>query len=148
MVRRKAEISNTLSNQRRLTPTGREMARLPDAFRDALNGLQGDASVRSGGKVGILTPGPMTDTYYEHAYIARYLGFLLAQGEDLTVSDGRLMIRTVAGLTPVSVLWRRLDSGWADPLELDPASRLGTPGMVSASTLVTSDHTRSTCSKP
>ena len=98
------------------------------AFRDALMDLRAEPDSR----VAILTPGPLTDTYFEHAYIARYLGFLLAQGEDLTVADGRLMIRTVAGLTPVSVLWRRLDSGWADPLELDPASRLGTPGMVSA----------------
>lgn len=98
------------------------------AFRDALMDLRAEPDSR----VAILTPGPLTDTYFEHAYIARYLGFLLAQGEDLTVSDGRLMIRTVAGLTPVSVLWRRLDSAWADPLELDQTSRLGTPGMVSA----------------
>ena len=48
-------------------------------FRDTLNGLQGDASVRSGSKVGILTPGPMTDTYYEQAYIARYLGIMLLE---------------------------------------------------------------------
>ena len=97
-------------------------------FRDALNGLRADDDSR----VGILTPGPMNDTYYEHAYIARYLGFMLLQGDDMVVQDGRLMVRTVAGPRPVSVLWRRLDAAFADPLELDAASRLGTPGLVGA----------------
>ncbi len=98
------------------------------AFRDAMNGLRGPEATR----VGILTPGPMNDTYYEHAYVARYLGFMLLEGEDLAVQDGQVMVRTVAGLRPVDVLWRRLDSRFADPLELDPASRIGTPGLVAA----------------
>ena len=97
-------------------------------FRDALLDLRRDP----GGRVAILTPGPLNETYYEQAWIARYLGFALVQGEDLVVSDGRLMLRTVSGLRPVDVLWRRLDSGYADPLELNPASRIGTAGMVSA----------------
>lgn len=97
-------------------------------FRDQLQGLRHDRDAR----VAILTPGPLNETYYEHAYIARYLGFTLVQGEDLTVEKGRLLVRTVSGLRPVDVLWRRLDSGFADPIELNPASRIGTPGMVSA----------------
>ncbi|MCE6958932.1 circularly permuted type 2 ATP-grasp protein [Cereibacter sphaeroides] len=97
-------------------------------FRNALQELQADPK----GRVGILTPGPLNETYYEHAWIARYLGFMLLQGEDLTVDAGRLMVRTVAGPQPVSVLWRRLDSLYADPLELAGSSRLGTPGLVSA----------------
>ncbi|MCI5077480.1 MAG: circularly permuted type 2 ATP-grasp protein [Oricola sp.] len=97
-------------------------------FRDTLLDLrQSDDS-----RVAILTPGLHNDTYFEHAYIARYLGFMLLEGEDLTVRDGRLMVRTVAGLSPVSVLLRRLDANWSDPLELNEASRLGTPGMVGA----------------
>ena len=97
-------------------------------FRDALQGLSDEPDAR----VAILTPGPLNDTYFEHAYIARYLGFMLLEGEDLTVENGRVMVRTVAGLRPVSVLWRRLDAAFADPLELDAASRLGTPGLVGA----------------
>jgi uncharacterized circularly permuted ATP-grasp superfamily protein/uncharacterized alpha-E superfamily protein len=97
-------------------------------FRDALQGLRADRDSR----IGILTPGMMNDTYYEHAWIARYLGFMLLESEDLTVEGGRLMVRTVAGLTPVDVLWRRLDANFADPLELDASSQLGTPGMVGA----------------
>lgn len=97
-------------------------------FRDALLQLrEGDDS-----RVAILTPGPMNDTYYEHAYIARYLGFNLLEGEDLAVRQGRLLVRTVNGLAPVSVLWRRLDAHWADPLELKEESRLGTPGLIGA----------------
>jgi uncharacterized circularly permuted ATP-grasp superfamily protein/uncharacterized alpha-E superfamily protein len=98
------------------------------AFRDTLIGLQADPESR----VAILTPGLLTDTYFEHAYIARYLGFMLLQGEDMTVVDGQLMVRSVSGLRPISVLWRRLDAAYADPLELDTSSRLGTPGMVAA----------------
>lgn len=98
------------------------------AFREGLNGLRGDGPAR----VGILTPGPLNDTYYEHAYVARYLGFTLLEGEDIVVQDGRVMVRTVSGPQPLDVLWRRLDGRFADPLELDPASRIGTPGLVGA----------------
>jgi uncharacterized circularly permuted ATP-grasp superfamily protein/uncharacterized alpha-E superfamily protein len=97
-------------------------------FRDALIGM----AKENDGRVAILTPGPLNETYYEHAYIARYLGIMLLEGEDLTVSGGRLMVRTVSGLMPVSVLWRRLDAAFADPLELRPESQIGTPGLVEA----------------
>ena len=97
-------------------------------FRDTLDGLRQNPASR----VGILTPGPLTDTYYEQAYIARYLGLNLLGGEDLTVRDGHLHLRTVGGLAPVDVLWRRMDGVWADPLELNGHSQLGTPGLMSA----------------
>ncbi|MFZ3582015.1 circularly permuted type 2 ATP-grasp protein [Loktanella sp. DJP18] len=97
-------------------------------FRQALTGLKDSPDSR----VGILTPGPLTDTYYEQAYIARYLGLSLLEGGDLTASDGRLFVRTVKGLIPVEVLWRRMDGIWSDPLELRSDSRLGTPGLISA----------------
>lgn len=98
------------------------------AFRDALGGLRGEA----GSRAAILTPGPHNDTYFEHAYIARYLGMMLLEGEDLAVERGRLVVRTVAGPHPVSVLWRRLDAAWSDPLELNEASSLGIAGLVEA----------------
>ncbi len=98
------------------------------SFRDALEKLRADPASR----VGILTPGPLTDTYYEQAYIARYLGMTLLEGEDLTVESGQLRVRTIEGLAPVDVLWRRMDGVWADPLELREDSQLGTPGLMSA----------------
>jgi uncharacterized circularly permuted ATP-grasp superfamily protein/uncharacterized alpha-E superfamily protein len=98
------------------------------AFRDALQGHKQYPEDR----IAVLSPGPANETYFEHAYIARYLGFMLLEGEDLTVVNNRVMVRTVAGLKPVGVLWRRLDASYADPLELDQNSHIGTPGMVQA----------------
>ncbi|WP_238364063.1 circularly permuted type 2 ATP-grasp protein [Mesobacterium pallidum] len=97
-------------------------------FRDALNGMRASEE----GRVAILSPGQHTDTYYEHAYIARYLGFMLLETGDLKVENGALTVRTTRGPVPIDVLWRRLDARFADPLELDEGSALGTPGMVSA----------------
>ena len=89
-------------------------------------------SRRDDSPVCVLTPGPMNETYFEHAYLARYLGFLLVEGEDLTVRDDGVFIRTVSGLKRAEVLVRRLDSDFADPLELSARSRLGVPGLVQA----------------
>jgi len=97
-------------------------------FRDALQAHKSHSDDR----IAILTPGPANETYFEHSYIARYLGFMLLEGEDLTVVDNKVMVRTVAGLKPVSVLWRRLDADYADPLELNQRSQIGTPGLVQA----------------
>src|SRR5260221_3138513 len=74
----------------------------------------------------------MNETYFEHAYLARYLGFLLVEGEDLTVREDGVFIRTVSGLRRAEVFLRRLDADFADPLELNVRSRLGVPGLVQA----------------
>ena len=97
-------------------------------FKDTLAHLNRDGA----GRIGLLTPGPFNETYYEQAYIARYLGLALLEGEDLVVEGNQLMVRTIAGPRPVSVLWRRLESNWSDPLVLDERSRIGTPGLVEA----------------
>lgn len=96
------------------------------AFKEALGHLNRDGA----GRIGLLTPGPFNETYYEQAYIARYLGLALLEGEDLSAENGALMVRTIAGPRPVSVLWRRLDSAWCDPLELDERSRIGAAGLL------------------
>jgi uncharacterized circularly permuted ATP-grasp superfamily protein/uncharacterized alpha-E superfamily protein len=80
----------------------------------------------------LLTPGPLSETYFEHAYLARYLGFLLVEGEDLSVRDDGVFVRTVSGLQRTEVLLRRVDADFADPLELNAASRLGAPGLLQA----------------
>lgn len=98
------------------------------AFRDTLQARK----LHPDDRIAVLSPGIANETYFEHAYIARYLGFMLLEGEDLTVVDGRVMVRTVAGLKPVGVLWRRLDAAFADPLELNQSSHIGTPGIVEA----------------
>src|SRR5713226_5247308 len=83
-------------------------------------------------RVCVLTPGPLNETYFEHAYLARYLGFLLVEGEDLAVREDGVFVRTVSGLRRAEVLVRRLDADFADPLELNARSRLGVPGLVQA----------------
>lgn len=97
------------------------------AFRARMEDLAGP-----GRRSAILSPGPNNDTYYEHVYIARYLGMSLLEGEDLIVRDGQAMVRTVRGPQPLGLLWRRIDSDFVDPLELDESSRIGTPGLVEA----------------
>ena len=98
------------------------------AFRDAMGALDRVG----GGRVGMLTAGPGGANYFEHAYLARYLGFMLFEGEDIAIENGAATIRTVAGPRPLGVLWRRLRAGRADPLELDEASAVGVPGLVDA----------------
>jgi uncharacterized circularly permuted ATP-grasp superfamily protein/uncharacterized alpha-E superfamily protein len=97
-----------------------------EAFRDALRA----SSDRDEPRIGLLTPGIFSETYFEHATLARYLGFLLVEGDDLAVSGDRIHIRTVAGLKRLDVLLRRVDSNSLDPLELDASSQLGVPGLI------------------
>jgi uncharacterized circularly permuted ATP-grasp superfamily protein/uncharacterized alpha-E superfamily protein len=87
---------------------------------------------RDDSRICLLTPGPMNETYFEHAYLARYLGFLLVEGEDLAVREDGVFVRTVSGLRRAEVLVRRLDADFADPLELNARSRLGVPGLAQA----------------
>jgi uncharacterized circularly permuted ATP-grasp superfamily protein/uncharacterized alpha-E superfamily protein len=126
-------LENRVATTRALSDIYADMnvQRLAGFFRDFRDTLFADAK-RDGGRVGILTPGQLNETYFEHAYIARYLGLMLLEGEDLIIEDGNVMVRTVAGLKPVSVLWRRVDASFVDPLELRYDSRIGTPGMVEA----------------
>jgi uncharacterized circularly permuted ATP-grasp superfamily protein/uncharacterized alpha-E superfamily protein len=98
------------------------------AFRDGL--IAG--ARRSDPRICLLTSGPFSSTYVEQAALARYLGLLLVEGDDLVMQDGVLHVRTVSGLKRADVLWRRIDSDFVDPLELNPTSRLGVPGMIEA----------------
>ena len=83
--------------------------RLAPFFRDLRAGLRA-AGERSEPRIGILTPGPLSATYTEQAYLARYLGFLMVEGDDLVVRDGRAFVRTIAGLKRCDVLWRHVDA--------------------------------------
>lgn len=99
-----------------------------DAFRRGLAA----AADRSDPRICLLSPGPFSETYFEQAHLARYLGFLLVEGDDLVARDGRVYVRTIAGLKRADVILRRVDADFLDPLELNSASRLGTPGMLEA----------------
>ena len=81
-------------------------------------------------QVVVLTPGPLNETYFEHAYLANYLGYTLVQGDDLTVWDGRVWLKSLGGLRPVDIILRRVDDIFCDPLELRQDSRLGVAGLL------------------
>jgi uncharacterized circularly permuted ATP-grasp superfamily protein/uncharacterized alpha-E superfamily protein len=83
-------------------------------------------------RVVVLTSGPNSETYFEHAFFARQWDFPLVGGDDLTVRDQRVYLKTLAGLNPVDVILRRLDDDFCDPLALRGDSLLGVPGLVQA----------------
>ncbi len=78
----------------------------------------------------LLTPGPYNETYSEHSLLARYLGFTLVEGGDLTVRGGKVWLKTVEGLRRVHAILRRQDDDFCDPLELRADSALGVPGLT------------------
>lgn len=77
-----------------------------------------------------LTPGPNNETYFEHTYLASYLGYSLVQGNDLVVRDGYVWMKTLEGLQKVDVIIRRIDDLYCDPVELKDDSQLGIPGLL------------------
>lgn len=83
-------------------------------------------------RIVILTPGPGNETYFEHSYLSSYLGFTLAQGDDLMVKDNYVFLKTIHGLEKVDVILRRVDDIYCDPLELLDKSQLGVPGLLQA----------------
>lgn len=101
-------------------------------FRDNLYRVAPNNIRLEGPRIVLLTPGPMNETYFEHAYLSRYLGFPLVEGGDLTVRDRKVYIKTLEGLQPVDVILRRVDDGFCDPLELRQDSFLGVPGLLEA----------------
>ena len=105
---------------------------LAHAYRALMNSLRRLSPKGDSAHIALLTPGPYNETYFEHAYLARYLGLTLVEGSDLTVRDGRLFLRTIKGLEPVHVLLKRLDDEYLDPLELRADSTLGVPGLLQA----------------
>src|SRR6202020_1220679 len=98
------------------------------AQRDALISMAGTDNPR----IVLLTPGPHNETYFEHSYLAKYLGLTLVMGADMTVRDRCVYLKTVSGLEQVDVILRRVDDGFCDPLELRSDSLLGVPGLVDA----------------
>jgi uncharacterized alpha-E superfamily protein len=104
--------------------------RLAATYRSLVDGLKRISPAGNDAHIALLTPGPYNETYFEHAYLARYLGLTLVEGSDLTVRDNRLYLKTLKGLEPVHGLLKRLDDQYLDPLELRPDSRLGVPGLM------------------
>jgi len=116
---------------------------LPSLFRDShvhrlslffrtLRSTLASMSPREDHRIVVLTSGPKDATYFEHVYLAKYLGYTLVQGDDLTVRDGKVRLKTLDGLQAVDVILRRVDDFSCDPLELHPDSFFGVAGLTQA----------------
>jgi uncharacterized circularly permuted ATP-grasp superfamily protein/uncharacterized alpha-E superfamily protein len=117
---------------------------LPDVFRDCQvqrlaafflsmrDTLQDLAPSRGTPRIVLLSPGPTSPTYFEDAYLARYLGFALVEGGDLTVRDNHVFLKTLGGLLQVDVILRRVRDEDCDPLELRGDSIHGVSGLTHA----------------
>ncbi len=107
--------------------------RLALFFRTLRTTLQGAAWRRSDDtRIVLFSPGPSSPHYFEHAFLANYLGYTLVEGADLLLRDGRIWLKTLDGLRPVDVLLRYVDDWDCDPLELRPDSPLGVAGLLRA----------------
>jgi uncharacterized circularly permuted ATP-grasp superfamily protein len=81
----------------------------------------------------VLTPGMYNSAYFEHAYLAQQMGVELVEGRDLVVDDNdEVFMRTIAGLEPVDVIYRRVDDEFIDPEVFREDSMLGVPGLMRA----------------
>jgi uncharacterized circularly permuted ATP-grasp superfamily protein/uncharacterized alpha-E superfamily protein len=115
-----------------LRARGFRVRRIAPFFQSLQESLEAIAPPRvsSEPRIVVLTPGPDNETHFEHAYLASSLGYDLVQGEDLTVRNGFLYLKSLSGLQRVDVVLRRVDDSYCDPLELDSHSRLGVAGMM------------------
>lgn len=78
----------------------------------------------------VWTPGPWNETYFEHALLARYLGFPLVEGGDLAVLNNKVWLKTIEGPRRIHAIIRRQDDVYCDPLELRADSTLGCAGLM------------------
>ena len=110
---------------------GLQVQRLADSYQSLVSSMKALSPVADS-RIVLLTPGPYNETYFEHAYLARYLGLTLVEGSDLLVRQERLYLKTLQGLEPVHGILKRLDDEFLDPLELRSDSTLGVPGLLQA----------------
>jgi uncharacterized circularly permuted ATP-grasp superfamily protein/uncharacterized alpha-E superfamily protein len=127
-------LENRIAISRQFPKAFSEMRvqRLAASYKALMQGLSRLSPRGRDARIALLTPGPYNETYFEHAYLARYLGLNLVEGNDLTVRDRRVYLKTLDGLEPVDVLIKRLDDQWLDPLSLRSDSALGVPGLMQA----------------
>ena len=107
-----------------------QVQRLAGTYRALIDSMKTMSPAGQNAHIALLTPGPFNETYFEHAYLARYLGLTLVEGSDLIVRDQCLFLKTLRGLVPVHGLLKRLDDQFMDPLELRSDSTLGVPGLL------------------
>lgn len=129
-------LQNRMTLSRAFPDSFRELQveQLAPFFRELQDSLH-RLSPTTGGEAPLavlLTPGPYNETYFEHSFLARYLGFPLVEGQDLIVRGDNVYLKTLRGLRRVHAILRRLDDDFCDPVELRADSALGIPGLLHA----------------
>ena len=119
-------VLNKLFNDYGVHRLRRFFASVDECVHSLVHGAQRDA------RVVLLTPGLSDESAFEHAYLARYLGYELAEGRDLTVRDREVYLKTLSGLKKVHVIMRRTHDRWCDAVHLREDSIVGVPGLVEA----------------
>jgi uncharacterized circularly permuted ATP-grasp superfamily protein len=102
----------------------------PHKLLDVLNALA--PGRREQPRTVLLTPGVYNSAYFEHAFLAQQMGIELVEGRDLVVVDAKVFVRSIRGLEPVDVIYRRIDDDFLDPLVFRSDSVLGVPGLMEA----------------
>jgi len=87
-------------------------------------------SGRENARIALMTPGPHHEDYFSHAYLARYLGYLLIEGHDLKTRNEQVYLKTLEGLKEIDLLVRCIEGKTSDPLELDPTGFVGPSGLL------------------
>ena len=102
----------------------------PADLRHALAATSAVASPR----IVVFSGGVQEPAYVEHSSLARLLGFHLVGAPDLVVRRGRVWLRTLGGLDPIDVIYRRLADASVDPIEVSATNTTGVPGLLFAAT--------------
>jgi uncharacterized circularly permuted ATP-grasp superfamily protein len=105
--------------------------RLASFFSGLRSGIGADCQ-RTDPRIALLTPGRFNQSYPEQAHLSRYLGLPLVEGHDLTVSQDKLYVRTIAGPKRIDGIWRWIDTRSIDPLSFDSRSHIGVPDLFEA----------------
>ncbi|MCD1625552.1 MAG: circularly permuted type 2 ATP-grasp protein [Paracoccaceae bacterium] len=108
----------------------RPVSSYPQNLRRSLSDCAPPAFNGDKPEVAVLTPGIHNSAYFEHAFLADQMGAELVESHDLKIMDGRVCMRTTRGYTPIDVLYRRIDDDYLDPLNFNPNSLLGVPGIM------------------
>ncbi len=128
-------VENRLAMSRILSDDFQSMRveRLAGFFASLRQSLHDASPVRDKNtRSALLSPGIQSHTYFEDAYLARYLGYTLTQTADLTVRGGAVYLKTLGGLVRIDSILRRMSDTKCDPLEIDPTSAEGVPGLSQA----------------
>jgi uncharacterized circularly permuted ATP-grasp superfamily protein/uncharacterized alpha-E superfamily protein len=132
-------LENRLVLGRTLPELFREyrVERVAGFFTKVRRAVEGLAPIGTRGhpRVVLLSAGARDESSFEHAYLARYLGYELVEGRDLSVRGGHVYLKTLSGLRKVDVVLRRISDAWSDPLELREDSLSGVAGLTSAARL-------------